>query len=143
MGRYLARDVLQAGLARGAPEGGFGPSLDQGLGSSAWMPYCAGRYLEEVPSTPYSVQWYCSWTCPGLALYPGGSAHSGSGGRHGSPSLISQSPKPGLMPLAMSLGRSTRSTMCGGFSAVRYPAARLRSGLETVAEGEKESCCQH
>lgn len=42
-------------LARGAPEGGFGPSSSQGLGSSAWMPYCAGRNLEKAPSTLHGV----------------------------------------------------------------------------------------
>lgn len=42
--------MLQAVLARGGPEGSFGPSLNQGLGSSAWMPYCVGRYLDRVPS---------------------------------------------------------------------------------------------
>lgn len=46
----MGKDVLQAVLARGGPEGGFGPSLDQGLGSSAWMPHCVGRYLDKLPS---------------------------------------------------------------------------------------------
>lgn len=32
------------------PRGWFGPSLNKGLGSSAWMPYCVGRYLDKVPS---------------------------------------------------------------------------------------------
>lgn len=44
-GWWVGRDVLQAVSSRGGSEGGFGPSLNQGLGSSAWMPYRVGRYL--------------------------------------------------------------------------------------------------
>lgn len=117
--------MLQAVLARVAPEDGFGPSLSQGLGSSAWIPYCAGRYLQKVPGT-----WYCLWTFSVIALYPGGSAHSGSRGRHGSPSLISQSLEPGSMLLGLCHWEEAEDHVM----AFRFSGTRLRFGNETVAE---------
>lgn len=47
--------MLQAVLARGGPEGGFGPSLNQGLGSSAWMPHCVGRYLDKAAKYVHGI----------------------------------------------------------------------------------------